>query len=117
MGLLYVYLDDMYSPIITTPLNLDATLTLDSGRMYVGVTAATGNYHWQVHDLLSWNFQSLFIDEAYTPPMSANGEGAYQCMNETLCNHFPDYDHYVRENMILRPDNINEFDSNDGMEN
>jgi hypothetical protein len=109
MGLLYVYLDDMYSPIITTPLNLDATLTLDSGRMYVGVTAATGNNHWQVHDLLSWNFQSLFIDEAYTPPMIVNGEGAYQCMNDTVCVHYPDYDHFVRENMIWQPEKDNTF--------
>ena len=32
-GLLYVYLDDMYSPVITTPLNLESTLLLDNGRM------------------------------------------------------------------------------------
>ena len=42
VGLLYVYLDDTHSPIITIPMNLDATLRLDNGRMYVGLTAATG---------------------------------------------------------------------------
>ena len=41
-GLLYIYLDDFQSPVITIPMNLDATLKLDSGRMYVGLTAATG---------------------------------------------------------------------------
>ena len=41
-GLLYVYLDDTQSPVITTLINLDSTLKLDNGRMYVGLTAATG---------------------------------------------------------------------------
>lgn len=82
-GLLYVYLDDMYSPVITTPLNLGATLNLDDGRAYVGVTAATGDQYWQAHDVLSWQFDSLFEDELYTPPVRINGEGAYQCVNET----------------------------------
>ena len=48
-GLLYIYVDDMYSPVITTPLNLDSTLHLDNGRMYVGLTAATGDSHFQVY--------------------------------------------------------------------
>ena len=41
-GLLYIYVDDLQSPVITIPMNLDSTLKLDSGRMYVGLTAATG---------------------------------------------------------------------------
>eukprot|EP01033_Poteriospumella_lacustris_P010559 gene10559-7511_t len=65
-GLLYVYIDDLYSPVITTPLNLGATLSLDDGRAYVGFTAATGNNHWQAHDVLSWTWDSLFEDIAYT---------------------------------------------------
>merc|ERR1712000_240709 len=75
-GLIYVYMDDMYSPIITTPLNLDKTLELDEGRMYVGVTAATGESHWQAHDILGFQFTSLFVDQDYTPPQVVNGEGA-----------------------------------------
>jgi hypothetical protein len=42
----------MYSPIITTPINLGATLNLDNGRSYVGLTAATGDEYWQAHDVL-----------------------------------------------------------------
>mmetsp|Transcript_14047 Transcript_14047/g.30832 ORF Transcript_14047/g.30832 Transcript_14047/m.30832 type:complete len:963 (-) Transcript_14047:82-2970(-) len=51
-GLLQVYLDDMYSPVITTPINLASTLALDDGRSYVGLTAATGDEYWQAHDIL-----------------------------------------------------------------
>ena len=42
----------MFSPVLITPLNLAATLKLDDGRSYVGVTAATGSEHWQAHDVL-----------------------------------------------------------------
>mmetsp|Transcript_6182 Transcript_6182/g.8636 ORF Transcript_6182/g.8636 Transcript_6182/m.8636 type:complete len:1059 (+) Transcript_6182:817-3993(+) len=99
-GLLYVYLDDMYSPIITTPLNLGATLDLDDGRAYVGLTAATGNQYWQAHDVLSWQFDSLFVDERYTPPLRLNGFGAHQCVNLTECVHPEDYDHFMRRNNL-----------------
>jgi hypothetical protein len=97
-GLLYVYIDDMYSPVITTPLNIGATLKLDDGRAYIGITAATGDNHWQVHDVLDWKFSSLFIDATYTPPLIVNGEGAHTCVNVTACVHYPDYDHYMRSN-------------------
>lgn len=53
-GLLSVFVDDMYSPIITTPINLGATLQLDDGRSYVGLTAATGDEYWQAHDILRY---------------------------------------------------------------
>ena len=53
-GLLAMYLDDMYSPIITTSINLAATLQLDDGRSYVGITAATGDEHWQAHDIFRY---------------------------------------------------------------
>eukprot|EP01041_Mallomonas_annulata_P008232 gene8232-16928_t len=100
MGLLYVYLDDLYSPVITTPLNLDATLKLDSGRMYVGLTSATGDNHWQAHDLLDWRFQSLYKDIAYTHPLVVNDEGSYECVNTTECVHRPDFEHYPRTNNV-----------------
>lgn len=99
-GLLYVYIDDMYSPIITTPLNLGATLTLDQGRAWVGVTAATGDEYWQTHDVLSWQFSSLYIDERYEPPAVVNNDGDHRCVNETVCVHRVDYSHYMRTNSI-----------------
>eukprot|EP01037_Dinobryon_pediforme_P028437 gene28437-31718_t len=96
-GLLYVYIDDLYSPVITTPLNLGATLSLDDGRAYVGFTAATGNNHWQAHDVLSWTWDSLFEDIAYTAPTIINGEGMHQCVNASVCVHPEDYVHYMRQ--------------------
>lgn len=95
-GLLYVYLDDLYSPVITTVLNLDATLNLDNGRAFVGITAATGDHHWQAHDILDWKFQSLFIDQTYEPPVQVNGEGAFDCVNASVCVHRPEYNNYMR---------------------
>ncbi len=91
-------MDDLYTPIITTPLNLDKTLKLDDGRAFVGLTAATGDSHWQSHDILSWKFKSLFIDQKYTPPLIVNGVGDRQCRNLAECVNFPDYDHYMRTN-------------------
>ena len=82
----------MYSPVITAPLNLEKTLKLDDGRMYVGVTAATGNSHWQVHDILQWQFTSLYIDRDYTPPLVVNGIGSKDCVNMTECVNFPDFE-------------------------
>jgi hypothetical protein len=100
-GLLYIYLDDLFSPIITTPLNLGATLNLDNGRAFVGFTASTGNEHFQVHDVLNWNFESFFIDKKYTKPTVVNGEGAQQCVNESVCLHPFDEQHFVRTNNVF----------------
>lgn len=88
----------MYSPVITTPMNLDATLKLDNGRAFVGLTAATGDSTWQAHDILGWKFTSLFADMEYTPPFTVNGIGAHECRNESVCVHLPDADHYMRKN-------------------
>jgi hypothetical protein len=100
MGLLYIYIDDLYSPILVTPLNLAATLRLDGGRAYVGFTAATGASHWQAHDLLSWQFKSLCLDTDYTPPLVVNGEGAHECVNKAACVHPADYDHFLRTDAL-----------------
>lgn len=75
-------------------------MNLDDGRSYVGLTSATGDNHWQAHDILSWTFSSLYIDEDYTAPLQVNGEGAYQCANTTACVHPVDYDHYYRKNNV-----------------
>lgn len=97
---MYVYVDDLYSPVITTPINLADTLALDDGRAYLGLTAATGSEYWQAHDILSWEFTSLYIDEPYEPPLIINGQGAYTCVNQTACVHPVDYDHFMRRNNV-----------------
>ncbi|CAM9850989.1 unnamed protein product, partial [Chrysoparadoxa australica] len=58
IGLLHVYVDDMKLPVLSTPLNLEATLELNHGRAWVGFTAATGDETWQVHDILHWEYTS-----------------------------------------------------------
>jgi hypothetical protein len=98
--MLYVYVDDMYSPVITTPINLGNTLNLDDGRAYIGFTAATGDQYWQAHDILSWKFDSLYIDEVYNPPVIVNNFGDYHCVNGTVCVHETNYDHYMRTNHV-----------------
>lgn len=111
-GLLYVYIDDLYSPVITTPLNLGATLQLEDGRSYIGITAATGDQHWQAHDILSWKFTSLFQDTKYYPPLSVNGEGGYNCVVPEDCTHRVDPEgHYMRENNVWGKD----YDSSVGI--
>ena len=115
-GLLYIYIDDLYSPIITTPLNLDATLNLDDGRAWVGITAATGDSNWQAHDVLDWRFSSLFIDTVYTPPLIVNGEGGYDCANLTACVHHAEYQHHMRKNNVWGPGYDNTVSWQDGSE-
>eukprot|EP01040_Poterioochromonas_malhamensis_P007147 gene7147-7718_t len=100
IGLLYVYVDDMYSPVITTPINLGATLSLEDGRAYVGLTASTGDQYWQAQDILEWQFTSLFVDEDYSPPVKVNNDGVYECVNTTACVHPPDELHYTRKNNV-----------------
>ena len=87
MGSLAVYVDDLKAPILTVPMNLADTLELQSGRAYVGFTAATGENMWQVHDILEWEFTSLREDPPYYPPIIVNEEGAHQC-NSDDCVHF-----------------------------
>ena len=47
MGQLEVYLDDLVSPVLVTPLNLNGLLHLYHGRAWVGFTGATGLSTWQ----------------------------------------------------------------------
>ncbi len=42
-------------------------------RAIIGITAATGDKNWQSHDILSWDFKSLYLDPAYNPPILING--------------------------------------------
>ncbi len=98
-----MYIDDLDTPIITTALNLDKTIKLDDGRAWVGITAATGDSNWQTHDIKQWQFRSSYIDQIYNPPLIVNGQGDRQCMNSSVCNNFPDYDHYMRTNNLWGP--------------
>lgn len=103
LGMLYIFIDDMYSPVLITPLNLAATIHLENGRAFVGLTAATGDEHWQAHDILGWQFTSNYEDLRYEPPLIVNGQGDYQCVNESVCVNHVDYDHYYRSNKKWGP--------------
>ncbi|OQR96547.1 hypothetical protein ACHHYP_15408 [Achlya hypogyna] len=56
VGCLSVEVDGLV--VLSVPIHLDATLQLTAGRAFVGFTAATGADTWQVHDVLSWAFDS-----------------------------------------------------------
>jgi hypothetical protein len=100
LGLLSVYIDDLYSPILITPIDLGSTLKLDDGRAWVGFTGATGENNWQAHDVLSWQFSSLYVDQDYTPPLVVNNEGAHECVDPAQCVHPPEYGHYMRKSRV-----------------
>ncbi len=98
MGILKVFFDDLFSPIITTPINLESTLKLDRGKATVGFTGSTGDTHWQTQDILLWTFDSLTLDGDYTPPLIINGEGSFECEDVLSCPHLPDLQHFIRSN-------------------
>ncbi|MGE0481881.1 MAG: PQQ-dependent sugar dehydrogenase, partial [Phycisphaerae bacterium] len=54
-GELAVFLDDLETPVLTAPLDLASTLSLDNGGAWVGFTASTGGSA-ENHDILSWQF-------------------------------------------------------------
>lgn len=87
MGTLKIYLNDLLSPVLIVPVNLDATLQLNHGRAWVGFTAATGTEAWQVHDILSWSFSSTREPPRFFPPPLVNREGSHACQDETVCVH------------------------------
>jgi len=45
--------------ILSTLLNLDQIIDLDSGRAFVGFSAATGSSFFQAHQIRSWTFTSV----------------------------------------------------------
>lgn len=96
VGLLYIYIDDLEQPVLTTYLDISTIIQLDNDGAYVGFTAATGDSHWQTHDIASWQFRSLYIDKKYTSPTIVNGVGAYECMNIDECVHLEDTQHFIR---------------------
>jgi murein DD-endopeptidase MepM/ murein hydrolase activator NlpD len=56
-GTLTIFLDDLTSPVLSIPVDLGTTLSLDNGQAWIGFTAATGSRS-QVHDILSFSFVS-----------------------------------------------------------
>ena len=53
IGSLSVYLDDLSTPRLIVPVNLDTLLDLEGGNAWIGFTAATGAAY-ENHDLLRW---------------------------------------------------------------
>lgn len=60
-GNLQVFLDDLENPAMTYYVNLTRVMSLDQGRAWVGLTAATGADH-QNHDVLNWRFAARNAD-------------------------------------------------------
>jgi lysophospholipase L1-like esterase len=54
-GTLTIFLDNLTSPVLSVPVDLGTTLSLDNGQAWVGFTAATGGRS-QAHDILSFSF-------------------------------------------------------------
>jgi lysophospholipase L1-like esterase len=54
-GTLTIFLDTLTKPVLTVPVDLGTTLSLDNGQAWVGFTAATGGRS-QAHDILSFSF-------------------------------------------------------------
>ncbi|EGZ18104.1 hypothetical protein PHYSODRAFT_315105 [Phytophthora sojae] len=60
VGTLVVFMDEGIktdTPILTVPINLSATLRLDSDEAFVGFTTSTSS-SWQKHDVLGWFYCS-----------------------------------------------------------
>ena len=74
----------MDTPLFITVINLESTMRLDSGRAWVGFTAATGDDMWQVHDVLGWSYVSMRREVPYSPPVIVGGMGAAQCSDEVV---------------------------------
>lgn len=75
-GTLNVYVDDLFNPVLSVAIDLDATLSLTSGMAYVGFTAATSGGSGQAHEVLSWSFT-----ENSSPP-TGNSSPAAPTINE-----------------------------------
>ena len=55
-GNMSIYLDNVATPVLNIPIDLNTKLGLDWGRAWVGFTGATGG-GYQNHDILNWSFQ------------------------------------------------------------
>jgi len=83
-----VYVDDLASPLLVTPLDLTSLLKLHHGRAWVGFTASTGGDTWQTQDVLSWEWQSLRTSRRPFPSPEVNqGANAFACADPDVCVH------------------------------
>jgi hypothetical protein len=59
LGVVSVFLDDMSSPLMSVPFNIESILrdAASNDAAWVGFTAATGDL-WQAVDILEWNMTS-----------------------------------------------------------
>jgi hypothetical protein len=62
IGTLQVYVQNMNNPALIVLLQLAETLELNRGHAWVGFTSSSTDEVWQSHDILSWDFSSLRID-------------------------------------------------------
>lgn len=62
IGTLQVYVQNMGAPALTVLLHLKETLELNRGHAWVGFTAGSTEEAWQSHDIFSWDFSSLRVD-------------------------------------------------------
>jgi hypothetical protein len=98
-GTLTIFLDNLTKPVLSVPVDLGTTLSLDNGQAWIGFTAATGGRS-QAHDILSFSF--VGTEEAQTSedsnnfkaqldggqevpprPTDATGEASFQLRDET----------------------------------
>jgi glucose/arabinose dehydrogenase len=66
-GVLSVFVDNLAQPVLSAPLALASTLSLDQGRAWVGFTAATGGLA-ERHDVLDWDFDETVTSSGNVPP-------------------------------------------------
>ncbi|MCT7991018.1 SBBP repeat-containing protein [Laspinema olomoucense] len=70
-GTLQIFMDDLSTPVLTVPVDLGTTLDLDSGKAWVGFTAATAGT-WENHDILNWTFSNSPQEETPSEEHSYN---------------------------------------------
>lgn len=74
-GTLDVFIDNLVTPVLSVPLDLDGTLFLTDGTAFVGFTAGTGGAS-QRHEVASWSF----TENTGTP--TGNNSPAIPVINE-----------------------------------
>lgn len=70
-GTLEIYLNDLTTPVLTVPLDLENTLNLDNGTAYLGFTGTTGAAV-ETHDILNWMFETETVTETTQPTIFVN---------------------------------------------
>jgi hypothetical protein len=73
-GTLTIFLDNLTRPVLTVPVDLGTTLSLDNSRAWVGFTAATGGRS-QAHDILSFSFAGTEEAQSKDPGGGDGGSG------------------------------------------